>query len=228
MTDNTLAHAMADAARAMNAPRSLEETLDGIVRAAALAVPGMDHVGISVAHRKGKIETKAATSQLVWELDQMQYEIDEGPCVYTIEEHPVVVVENLRHEQRWPRYVPRAAQAGIRAQLGVRLFTEEQTLGGLNLYSTTGDTVPPEAVEAVSLFAAHAALALGKARLEADLHSALDTRKLIGQAIGIVMERYGVDEERAFAFLTRASSTSNIKLRDIARELVGTVEEKNR
>lgn len=94
------------------------------------------------------------------------------------------------------------------------------TLGGLNLYSTSSDVVSEEAVQAAQLFARHATIALEKAQDSEQLSEALSTRKVIGQAIGIVMERFQVDEDRAFQFLVRASSTSNIKLRDVATELV--------
>src|SRR5690606_1122688 len=101
--------------------------------------------------------------------------------------------------------------------MGLRLFTEQATLGGLNLYSTQTDTIDPDVQHVAELFATHAALALGRARHVEDLNTALQTRKVIGQAIGIVMERYQLDEDRAFQFLVRVSSHSNVKLRDVAQ-----------
>lgn len=217
-----IATALTEAAKAINSPRSLEQTLDAIVAAARDNVPGFDHVGISVSHRDGKIETLAGTDKFVWELDQLQYEVGQGPCVESIRSEPVVVVEHARHEQRWPEFIPRAVTLGLRAQLALRLYTEEETLGGLNLYSTSSDTVEDDAIQAAELFATHAAIALGRARYEHQLNEALGSRKVIGQAIGIVMERYEINEDRAFHFLVRASSTSNVKLRDIAQEIVDT------
>jgi GAF domain-containing protein len=222
--DRTSPHAVAaaitDAARTLHRGRSLEETLDVIVSAALRSVPGFDHVGVSIVHKDGRVETKAATDQFVWENDSLQYELGEGPCVSTLRGEPVVVVEHARHEQRWPSYIPRAVQAGLQAQLALRLYVDDETLGGLNLYSTGSDTIAPDAVSLAELFAAHAAIALGRARDLDHLNTALSTRKLIGQAIGLLMERYKVDSEAAFQFLVRASSTSNIKLRDIAAEMV--------
>ena len=95
----------------------------------------------------------------------------------------------------------------------MRLYTERETLGGLNMYSTSSDTIDSAAVHMAELFAAHASLALGHARREEQLSTALLTRKVIGQAIGILMERHGLDEDGAFAYLTRVSSHSNVKLR---------------
>jgi GAF domain-containing protein len=217
-----LADALARAAREINSPHDLESTLDAIVHAAQRSLPGVEHVGISVVHRDGKIETQAGTDQLVWDVDGIQYELGEGPCLHAIEavDSPVVVVDDLRHDQRWPRYVPRALERGVKAQLGLRLYTEDETLGALNLYSTDSDTIDPELVHVAELFATHAALALGRARREQSLNEGLASRKLIGQAIGIVMERYELDEDRAFGYLVRVSQHGNVKLRAVAQELV--------
>lgn len=216
----TIADALAQAARDINTPQDLEGTLDSIMAAAARSLPGIDHVGISIVTRKGEIETKAGTDQLVWELDALQYSLGEGPCLHAIEDEPVTLANDLRHEQRWPNFVPRAVRMGVKAQLGLRLYMDEETLGGLNLYATETDHIDPDVVHTAELFATHAAAALGRARREDQLNESLTTRKTIGQAIGLVMERYEINEERAFQFLVRVSTTSNIKIRDIAQEII--------
>lgn len=216
-----LASALASAARSIGIKQSVEDALDAIVRTAQTSVPGFDHVGISIVDRHGRVETKAATDSLVWELDRLQYDLGEGPCVSAMRETPCVAVPHARTDGRWPRYLPEAVRAGLRSQLAVRLFLDSQgTMGGLNLYSTTRETLDPDAEWTADLFAAHAAIELGRAREIANLNEALHSRKLIGQAIGIVMERYQLDEDRAFAFLIRASSHGNVKLRDVAHDIV--------
>lgn len=129
-------------------------------------------------------------------------------------------VDNIRNDKRWPDYVPLAVQLGLRSQLGVRIYAEARTVGGLNLYSTTTDAIGKDSIATAHMFAAYAAVALGRVRRESHLLEALRTRDLIGQATGIVMERYGVDADRAFGYLTRVSQTSNTKLRDVAAGLV--------
>lgn len=214
------AEMLADVARQINAPVDLTSTLEAIVRSATTSLAGIDHVGISMVHRGGRIETMAGTDQLVWDLDALQYELREGPCYESITKVPVLVANELRHDQRWPRYVPRAAKQGVQAQMGIRLFVEGETVGGLNLYSTQVDQIDPDVQHVAELFATHAALELGRARQTEDLNTALSTRKVIGQALGILMERYELNEDRAFQFLVRVSTHSNVKLRDIAQELV--------
>ena len=215
-----VARALAQATRTINSPRSLGETLDAIVHAARASVPGFEHVGISIVHGKDQIETKAATSQLVWELDDLQYRLEEGPCVAAMFDEPTVSAPNLRHDQRWPRYVPAAVQHGVRSQMGYRLYVEGRTMGGLNFYSTESDDVPRDAGEVAELFAVHATVALGRAIEEENLNIALTTRGLIGQAVGLTMARFEISSDRAFQYLVRASSTANIKIRAIAEEVV--------
>jgi len=115
----------------------------------------------------------------------------------------------------------------VRSQVAVRLFNDNQHVAGLNLYSTERDDVDESSGETARLFATHAAIILGHAQ-EDQLTRALQTRKTIGQAIGILMERYRIDADRAFQFLIRASSTSNVKLRDVAEEVVTSSTERYR
>jgi GAF domain-containing protein len=229
LTDHELriAQALSDAAAMMNAPTSVEETLQAIARAAVITVPGFDHVGVSITHRDQRIETMAATDALVCELDEIQYKLHEGPCYDAIRGAGVMVVENARHDQRWPTYMPEAVQRGLRSQLAIGLYADEHSLGGINLYSTSLDRIEDDAVGVAELFAGQAAVALGRSRHDVQLDEALESRRLIGQAIGIVQERYKVDEDHAFEYLIRTSSTSNVKLRDIAAELVRVANERS-
>jgi GAF domain-containing protein len=214
-------HAIAAAARTINRAQDLDETLQMIVEVARDSVPGFDQVGVWTLQKNGDVQTRAATGDLVYRLDDVQYDLDEGPCMDALRGAHVVTAPRIRHDQRWPRFVPQAVAQGLRSQLAVRLFLDEEgTMGGINFYSTTSDEVHPAAEELADLFAAHAAIALGRARERETLNDALESRKVIGQAIGILMERYEMNEDRAFAFLVRASSHSNVKLRAVAQELV--------
>ncbi len=215
-----VAAALARATESINESHTFEDTLDAIVAATRTSLPEFSHVSISLRHRDGTFETKSGTDQLVWDLDGMQYDLGEGPCVKAIQEEPVVVAEHLHQDRRWPRYVPAAVAKGVRSQVAVRLFTNGRHVGGLNLYSTDHDEIDENCAETARLFATHAGIVVGHTEQEDQLNRALETRKVIGQAIGIVMERYSMDPGRAFQFLVRVSSTSNIKLREVADELV--------
>jgi GAF domain-containing protein len=215
------AAAIAAAARTMNQSRTQQEALQTIVEVARDSIPGFDAIGISTVDKHGNAHTRAGVGDLVDVLDRLQYGLGEGPCVDSLHGAELVTAPSIRHDQRWPRYVPQAVAEGLRSQMAVRLFLDDQgTIGGLNLYSTVSDDIDPEAISTAALFAAHAAIALGTAGQIEGLHQGLHSRKVIGQALGILMERYDIGEDAAFAFLVRASSTANIKLRDVAQKLV--------
>ena len=223
MTLPDVAAALAEAASAINAARTLEETLDTIAGVAQQSLDGVDHVGVSMVHRDGRIETVSATDQLVWELDALQYQLREGPSVASLTCASVVSLRG--DETRWRRYLPEAVRRGVRAQIGVRLHHDGDTLGGLNLYSTSVEELPVDTARTARLFATHASLALTRARTEEQLHYTISSRQVIGQAVGILMERHRMSEARAFQFLARASQASNIRIRDLAQELVDTAED---
>ncbi len=211
---------IAEAARTLHRPRSLDETLMTVVEVACNSVPGFDQVGIATLDRKGEVVTKAFTGDLVLRLDDLQYSLREGPCSAALQGDDAVSVSSLRDEQRWPRYVPLARAVGVRSQMALRLDLDQGAVGGMNFYSTSSDDVSPDAQALAGMFATHAAIALRHAHERQTLKNGLLTRKVIGQALGILMERYEMDEDRAFAFLVRASSHANIKLRAVAQELV--------
>jgi GAF domain-containing protein len=221
---SSFAATLAEAARTINEPRSVEETLETIARTARASVPGFDAVGISLMHSDGSVETKAATGELVLELDRLQYELKEGPCVSSLHDEPVIVVDHIAHEQRWRKFVPEAVKLGLKAQMALRLYVDDAgSIGGINMYSTSSDTIAEDAPAAAEIFAAQAAVALGHVQEVHQLNEALQSRQQIGTAVGILMERYKIDQQGAFGFLTRLSSTSNTKLREVAAHVVADV-----
>ncbi len=213
-------HSINEAVRTLNKPRSLDDTLQTIVEVACNSVPGFDQVGISTVEKGGVIITRACTGDLVLALDRAQYDLREGPCSATLQGDETVSVSSLGREQRWPRYVAQALGLGLQSQLAVKLYLDRDTLGGINFYSTLHDEVHADARELAQLFATHAAIALGHAQEREDFSEALRSRRAIGQAIGLLMERFDMTEDRSFGFLVRASSHRNIKLRLVAQELV--------
>jgi transcriptional regulator with GAF, ATPase, and Fis domain len=219
--DQQFSAALTHAARTIGQARSLEQTLQTIAETALLSIPGMDHVGVSLLNRHDSPQTMAATSDLVWQLDKLQYSLNEGPCVESLGNASVVAAPRIGDDPRWPRYVPAAVELGLKAQLAVKLHLDEQgTVGGLNMYSTESEEIDPQAPGMADLFATHAALALGKARQVDELHDALRTREVISQAVGLLMAKYQLEPDAAFGFLVRTSSHSNIKVREIAARMI--------
>ena len=146
-TELTLAQALAEAAREINTRRPLEEVLGNLVNMAQRSLPGVDHVGISVVHPDGGIDTVAATDDLVLKFDRIQYELDEGPCLAAIREEQIVVINHADHEPRWPRFTEQAVGLGLRSQMGLRLYADDKTVGGMNLYATSSEQIDPEVIQ---------------------------------------------------------------------------------
>jgi GAF domain-containing protein len=217
-----LADVMAEAARSLHELESIADVLNRLVQVACTAVPGAEFAGVSLA-RHGGIETVAASDPLVGKADQLQYELGEGPCLDAMAGQTPTVVIDMNAERRWPRFAPRAVELGVRSQMGIEIFRDGPAVGGLNLYAGKPGAFDDTTQHAATLFAVHAAIALDKTMTVTDLTKALQTRQTIGQAVGIVMHRYTVNEHAAFQYLVRVSQNSNIPLREVARTIVSKV-----
>ena len=154
--------------------------------------------------------------------DTAQYEVGEGPCLQAMGDGNSYLVHDTVSDPRWPLWSARAEELGLRSVIGVRLFDEDDTLGALNLYSAEPHAFTADDVAIAEVYAAHAAVALGSARQELHLRRAIDSRHLVGMAQGILMERFGLDQQSAFAVLRRYSQQHNVKLRFVAEQVVET------
>jgi hypothetical protein len=205
-------------ARALT-PGDLDDTLRQVTAAAVEVLPDVRYASITVRHDDGRLETAAPTDELICDIDAIQYDLREGPCYEAASETVHVTSPDLAADSRFPQYAPAAVEAGIRAQAGIRLFDHRGSQGALNLYSERAGAFADLGLLA-QLFAHQSAMALDYAREIQNLNEAIRNRGTIGQAVGIVMERFGLDEARAFGFLVRLSQDQNVKVRALAEQLV--------
>ena len=217
-----LAVRMAELARQIAAPRGLEQILADVTTAAVELIPRTDVAGVLLVKKGGEFESVADTDTLVARLDQLQHDFGEGPCAEAALDDVVVRTDDLREESRWPRYAPAAVEHGVLSSLSFKLYTADRTAGALNLFSFEAGPWNVEAETIGSVLAAHAAAAILAARHGEQLQSAISTRDRIGQAKGIIMERYGVDDVRAFELLRLLSQESQVRLVDIAQRVIDT------
>jgi GAF domain-containing protein len=210
----------ADMAMALLEEPDVDETLDGIVAYARECLE-CDQAGVHIVHNR-VIETAAATDDMIRKADQMQTEVGEGPCLQAVWDKQTFVVDDTAADPRWPTFGPIAADLGLRSILSIRLHTGEHTLGALNFYCSDSRVFSDDDVALAHVFAQHASIALATAKREEGLRQAIDARHLIGQAQGILMERFGIDADRAFAVLRRYSQNNNVKLRAVADQVVQT------
>lgn len=198
------------------------KAVEAIVEQAVEVVPDADHVSLTV-RRRGEYVTLAGTTEWGLEVDQIQYDLHEGPCLDALHEGEWFRSGDIARDARWPRWGPRAAALGVRSMCSFRLTARGETVGALNVYSREqGGFADPDAMEMAALYVMHAAYALSSARLVTGLETAMGSRHLIGLAQGILMERFELDAATAFAVLRRLSSVQNRKLRELAEELVET------
>jgi GAF domain-containing protein len=200
---------------------TVTETVDRVLEYALKAVHA-DYAGVVFVHNGRQAETPVSTDPLVGRLDAIQVEVGEGPDIDILDDRYSVIVSDTLTETSWPTWARRVADEGIRSLLSVRLYTSSTTVGTLNLYDSRPDKFDVSDQEVAHVLARHAAVALATARNTENLWQAIDARKRVGQAQGILMERYGLNEDQAFAVLVRYSQNNNIKLRDVAERLIAT------
>ncbi len=185
---------------------------------------GTTHASLLLVHRGGRLESATATDALVEEADRVQLETSEGPSFSVVQDEKSVVSGDVPGDMRWPRWSEGIAGVGLHSVLSVRLRTPTTTVGVLNLYDPAVKRFGPTDDVIAQVFADHAAVAVANARSESTLWQAIDARKLIGQAQGILMERERISGEQAFALLRDSSQHLNVKLREVARTLIETGE----
>lgn len=205
----------------LNEEGTVDETVDRVLQYALKAV-SCGYAGIMVVHGRKRIETAAATAPLVAEIEAIQTECGEGPDLDVLEDRYSVLVTDTRTETRWPTWARCVAERGIRSLLSVRLYTSSSTVGTLNLYDEAPNRFDVADQDVAHVLARHAAVALSHARQTENLWQAIDARKRVGQAQGMLMERYQLSEDQAFAVLLRYSQNNNMKLREVAERLIST------
>lgn len=217
--DLASAESLSELALALHDESSLNETLE-LVLSYALSAVGCDYAGVVLASGRNRLETAAATNPMLYDIDEIRLSASDAPGLRALQDTGWVIVSDTDDEPRWPIWAAQISQLGIRSMLGARLSTTAATVGALVLYSRGPHTFDHDDRKVAELIARHAAVALVSARKVENLWLAVDARKLIGQAQGILMERYGLTADRAFAVLMRYSQDHNLKLREVARKLV--------
>ncbi|MDR7254825.1 GAF domain-containing protein [Nocardioides sp. BE266] len=186
-------------------------------------VPEAALVSLTIRTSRNGHKTLATSDPVAQEADALQYALGEGPCVEITDTGGWLRSGTVETDPRWPVWGPRAAEMGVRSLLSVAVNDRDEPLGALNLYSAEpGGFADRDVVDLALVYAVHATNALSSARRATTLQTAVSSRHVIGMAQGIAMERYGIDQHQSFELLRRLSSTTNVKLRDVATQIVET------
>ena len=213
---------LAAAAREMQ-DESPEDAMQRAVMLATQIIPGCEAAGVCVVYRGDRIDTHATSTDALREVDALQHELDEGPCIDALREDHTVLSGDLLTDDRWPGWGPRVAERlGLRSSVSYRLYVTDRDLGALNLYGKEAGAFTEDDVHDGLALAAHVGVALAAAQKVQQLETALGGRTVIGQATGILMERFDLEPDRAFAVLSRMSQQNNVKIRELAQQIVTT------
>jgi GAF domain-containing protein len=228
-TFSEFALSFSETARTLFTAGSVTHTLSSIVELAVATIEGCDFAGIFLVEGD-VVTTPVHTDPLVAEIDALQHRTGEGPCLDAVAHRLIFYADDLEIDLRWLHFAPLASTAGIRSVLALPLSSDSQ-MGALNLYSRYPAAFGVEGRAKAAILVTLASLALSVAhshedeeRRAANLHVALGSRETIGQAMGILMERERITAGQAFNVLIRASQHLNIKVRDLARDLIVTTD----
>ena len=192
---------------------------------AAVEIPGAQYAGVTVTRNAKHIDTPAATHKWPILLDEIQQLHREGPCLTSAWEEKTIHVADLETDNRFPLYRRDALEkTPIRSVMAFQMFIAGETMGALNVYAEEPRAFGQTSRDIGVIFAAHSSVAWNAARRDEQFQRALASRDTIGQAKGMIMERYGVDAVQAFEVLRKLSQDSNVPLVQVATELVTTAQ----
>ncbi len=210
---------LADMALELEQVGSSDQVLERVTHYAR-AVLDADDAGILRMHSRSKVETPQCTSERVDTAHQLQVDFDEGPCLDAITGRATYRTNDVEVDDRWPRWGPAAAKIGIHSAVGVRLASHGRGYGSLNVYAERTGAFTQADAHVAELLAAHATAAFAAVERVEGLTTALDSRTTIGQAQGILMEKFDIDADAAFEFLKRISQHENRRLHAVADAIV--------
>jgi GAF domain-containing protein len=209
-------------ARALAAAPDEDSRLKVAVHAAVDLVARCDHAGITI-NEHGRLLTRASSDDLVCRANKLQTELGEGPCLDARRDQNTLVSPALAVERRWPTWAPRVhAELGVGSMMSLLIYTDAHSFGALSLYCGDGCRFDADDVAVAQALAGHLSVAMAAERQIDQLGLALHNRNLIGQAQGVLMERYDLTAAQAFDYLRRISSHSNRKLATVASEIAET------
>ncbi|WP_138733621.1 GAF and ANTAR domain-containing protein [Modestobacter excelsi] len=217
-----LARRLAEAARGLQQQTDPQQVLDRVVNLAVAMVPGADEATITMVRARRHVYSAAATGDLARWFDVLQNETGDGPCLDAMWKQQTTRVDHLAIDPRWPVLGPRAAERGVGSMLCLQLFVHEDTLGALDLLAHAKSAFTDESEHIGLLLASHAAIAVADAQKLGHAALALVNRDIIGQAKGILMERFQLTADQAFDVLAKVSQDTNRKLHVVAEDLTRT------
>lgn len=218
-----VARSLAELARELQAQDGSRAVMQRVVDAAVREIPAATAAAVTLLS-DGVLSSPAHSNAVAARVGDLQARTGEGPGVDTSRQELTVCSDDLRLDTRWPRFAAAAVSAGVLSVLSFQLFVETESMGALDVYADSAHAFDADTENTGLLLAAHAAIAMSASRTVEHLRTAIDSRDLIGQAKGVLMERYKLTPGQAFDLLVQSSQATNTKLRDVAAQLTATGE----
>jgi GAF domain-containing protein len=207
----------------------VQEYLDRVVHAVRRHVTGCDEVGVTLLLGNGP-RTAAYTTVTTLQIDAVQYQLDEGPCLDAARLRSEFVASFAEPDDRWPRFSEAVRRDGVQSCLALPLLSGDECVGALNLYGNEPRSFDAFEASLARVAAGRAADAIvavvrldGAQQLAGQLEQAMASRAVIEQAKGVLMAMRGIDEHSAFDWLRQTSQNRNVKLRSLAENVVAGV-----
>ncbi|WP_237570730.1 GAF and ANTAR domain-containing protein [Mycolicibacterium lacusdiani] len=217
--DTFLRTAMHDIADHLSRHDDIGDTLASVTASAVELIDGIDYADVLMI-TDGEFRSVKPTTPMLSELDQLQQQAGEGPCLEAVVTDSIIRCPDLSSDERWPRFAAGAVERGVYSMLSFQLYTTDNGGGALNLFGRKRQTFDTASETVGAMLATQAAIAIIASNRHTQFESALASRDLIGQAKGILMERFSIDSVAAFNMLRTLSQTSNEKLWHIAQRVV--------
>jgi len=224
--DDDLTKSLAGLSGLLTGHRPVRETLVEIAGFAVQAIPGADGAGLTMLEG-GRAQTVVASAEFVHQVDDVQYELGEGPCILAVESGRTQSSGSLGGEARWPHFGPRVGRMGVHSALSLPLLLPDRVVGAMNVYAHAKNAFTPDACRIGELFAVPAAVTVHNAqvlsrsqRLTERLAEALTSRAVVEQARGILMSRSGESPEHTLERLRTLSQEQQVKLVVVAQQIV--------
>ncbi|WP_433169238.1 GAF and ANTAR domain-containing protein [Kribbella sp. CA-247076] len=215
------AQAFADFAVRLHDSSSATETVEAVVQFAVPAI-GCSHAGVALQDADGVITIGTVSSEVPGALYAAQIEHGDGPVIAAIQQNVVLHIPSAAAETRWPAWSRRAVALGLGSVVHIPLRAGTSPLGALSLYKQAGNAFSDDDLAIAHVLARHAAVAVATAQRREDMSDRVDARKLVGQAMGILMERHDLDSDQAFAVLRRYAEEQGLKLQNVVEQLIAT------
>jgi ANTAR domain/GAF domain len=204
---------------------SFDSVYEAVCTSAVQLVDGCDHASLML-RRNGRVDTVAASDAVAQQIDELERALGEGPCLDAIDddEPDQHICSDLTEGSKWPQLARLIIErTSVRGMAGFRLREEGQRVGALNVFSDTPGALTDHSLDQAIMLTAFTSVALAalqRGEEATTLRRGLESNREIGKAVGLLMALHDIDDDRAFEMLAKVSQEMNVKVAEVAAQVV--------